>query len=197
MEARDVAVWQLNAEAFETEAESNLINSFRDSGVSFISLVAEEDSRIVGHILFTPVELIGDRTNLKLMGLAPMAVTPNLQRKGIGSQLVKAGLDQCLAHGHDAVVVLGHPDYYPRFGFVPLLTHGIKSEFDVPAEVFMLKVLCDGILNGRSGIVKYHQAFLNPSGSGLHSSLNSVKNEDRTLFSSEFKLQVQNGTLSF
>ena len=152
-------IWQLNAEAFETEAEANLINALRDSGVSLISLVAEEDTRIVGHILFTPVELIGDSTNLKLTGLAPMAVAPKLQRKGIGSQLVKTGLDRCLAHGHDAVVVLGHPDYYPRFGFVPSLTYGIKPEFDVPAEVFMLKVLRDDALDGRSGIVRYHQAF--------------------------------------
>ena len=84
-------VWQVNAAAFESEAEATLVNALRDSGISFISLVAEENENIIGHILFTPVELIDVDYGLKLMDLAPMVVLPDLQKKGIGSQLVKTG----------------------------------------------------------------------------------------------------------
>jgi len=152
-------IWKVNAEAFETEAEANLVNALRDSGISCISLVAEEGEEIVGHILFTPVELIGDNSGLKLMGLAPMAVMTKLQKKGIGSQLVKAGLESCLAQGYDAVVVLGHPEYYPKFSFVPSVKFGIKSEYEVPDEVFMVLELTKGSLKGHQGIIKYHSAF--------------------------------------
>jgi len=152
-------IWKVNAEAFETEAEANLVNVLRDSGNFFISLVAEEDEEIVGHILFTPVELIGDESGLKLLGLAPMAVLTNLQKKGIGSQLVKTGIEKCSAQGNDAVVVLGYPEYYPKFGFVPSVKFGIKSEYDVPDEAFMVLELKEGSLKGKNGIIKYHPAF--------------------------------------
>ena len=152
-------IWKVNAEAFETEAEANLVNALRDSGISYISLIAEEGEEIVGHILFTPVELIGDNSGLKLMGLAPMAVMTKLQKKGIGSQLVKAGLESCLAQGYDAVVVLGHPEYYPKFSFVPSVRFGIKSEYEVPDEAFMVLELTKGSLKGHQGIIKYHSAF--------------------------------------
>lgn len=152
-------IWKVNAEAFETEAEANLVNALRDSGISYISLIAEEGKEIVGHILFTPVELIGDNSGLKLMGLAPMAVMTRLQKKGIGSQLVKAGLESCLAQGYDAVVVLGHPEYYPKFSFVPSVKFGIKSEYEVPDEAFMVLELTKGSLKGHQGIIKYHSAF--------------------------------------
>jgi len=152
-------IWKVNAEAFETEAEANLINALRDSGISYISLVSEEGEEIVGHILFTPVELIGDNSGLKLMGLAPMAVMTRLQKKGIGSQLVKAGLESCLAQGYDAVVVLGHPEYYPKFSFVPSVKFGIKSEYEVHDEAFMVLELTKGSLKGHQRIIKYHSAF--------------------------------------
>ena len=152
-------IWKVNAEAFETEEEANLVDVIRDSGISFISLVAEEDEEIVGHILFTPVELIGDDSGLKLMGLAPMAVLSKLQKKGIGSQLVKIGIENCSAQGYDAIVVLGHPEYYPRFGFVPSVKYGIKSEYDVPDEVFMVLELKESSLKDKNGIIKYHAAF--------------------------------------
>ena len=152
-------IWKVNIEAFETEAEANLVNALRDSDISYISLVAEEGEEIVGHILFTPVELIGDNSGLKLIGLAPMAVVAKLQKKGIGSQLVKAGLESCLVQGYDAVVVLGHPEYYPKFSFVPSVKFGIKSEYEVPDEVFMVLELTKGSLKGHQGIIKYHSAF--------------------------------------
>ncbi len=93
------------------------------------------------------------------MGLAPMAVIPSCQRNGIGSALVRAGLDQCRQLGYGAVVVLGHPEYYPRFGFTPAGQFGLRSEYDVPEEVFVALELDAGFLSGASGTVKYDPAF--------------------------------------
>ena len=150
-------VWGVNSEAFETEAEARLVNALRSSGSANVSLVAETET--VGHILFTPVELSGSENKLRIMGLAPMAVLSQYQNQGIGSELVKAGLEHCRSHGYDAVVVLGHPNYYPRFGFVPSVNHGIKSEYEVPDEVFMILELVPGSLNGHEGAIKFHEAF--------------------------------------
>ena len=152
-------IWKVHVEAFETEAEANLVNALRNSGIPFISLVAEESEEIVGHILFTPVELFGDDSGLKLMGLAPMAVLPKLQRKGIGSQLVKTGVENCSTQGYDAIVVLGHSEYYPKFGFAPSVKYGIKSAYDVPDEAFMALELKANSLRNKKGIIKYHAAF--------------------------------------
>lgn len=149
----------INIEAFDTDAEANLIDALRKSGTSMISLVAEENGELIGHILFTPVTLDGNTSNISIAGLAPMAVLPNWQNKGIGSRLVEEGLRQCERSGYEAVVVLRHTNYYPRFGFVPSLNYGIKSEYDVPAEVFMVKEIQAGALDGCSGSVRYHQVF--------------------------------------
>ena len=150
---------EINVAAFETDAEAKLVDALRERCTSYISLVAEVAGELVGHILFTPVELVDDSSSFKLMGLGPMAVMPKYQNKGIGSQLVKEGLEHCLRQGYDAVVVLGHPAYYPRFGFVPSVEYGITSEYDVPDEVFMVRELKTNVLKGRSGVVKYHPAF--------------------------------------
>lgn len=152
-------IWQVNVEAFETKAEANLVNTLRDSGCTFISLVAETESKVVGHILFTPVELSGNEIKLKIMGIAPMAVLSQYQNKGIGSKLVQAGLERCQSLGYDAVVVLGHPSYYPKFGFVPSVQYGVKSEYDVPDEVFMILELNPGSLKHHEGVIRYHEAF--------------------------------------
>ena len=152
-------IWEVNTEAFETEAEASLVNALRNSGCTYLSLVAETENKIVGHILFTPVELSGNDNNLKIMGLAPMAVLSKYQNKGIGSKLVQAGLERCRSLGYDAVVVLGHPNYYPKFGFVPSVKYGIKSEYEVPAEVFMILELVPGSLKNHEGVIKYHEAF--------------------------------------
>ncbi|HEY5648662.1 MAG TPA: N-acetyltransferase, partial [Nitrospiria bacterium] len=133
----------------------------RDSGVRYISLVYEEKRELLGHIFFTPVDLVGDAPGILLMGLAPMAVVPDRQRQGIGSALVKAGIQECISEGYDAVFVLGHPEYYPRFGFVPSVAYGIRSEFKVPDEVFMVLELRENALKGKQGTIKYHKAFQN------------------------------------
>lgn len=151
-------IWELHARAFETIAEADLVNTLGNSGIDCISLIAEADGKLCGHILFTPVSL-GEHSDLKLMGLAPLAVTPSHQRQGIGSRLVRAGLEQCRAKNYDAVVVLGHPAFYPRFGFVSSVRYGIRSEYAVPDEVFMVLELREGALRGKSGIIRYHAAF--------------------------------------
>ncbi len=110
--------------------------------------------------MFSPVTLPGF-PELKIMGLGPMAVIPGHQGQGIGSALVRAGLKQCRQIGFGAVVVLGHPEYYPRFGFVPSTRFGIGCEYDVPKEVFMVLELDNGYLHSASGKVEYHTAFNN------------------------------------
>lgn len=158
-EKRDfAAVFAVNAAAFETPAEAKLVDALRVEAAPVISLVAEKDGAIVGHILFSPVLLSG-HPDLKIMGLAPMAVAPGHQCKGIGSALVRTGLDECKKRGFGAVVVLGHPDYYPRFGFAPSARRDIRCEYDVPEEVFMVVELRPGFLCGACGQIQYHPAF--------------------------------------
>jgi len=149
----------IHVEAFNTEAEANLVEALRNSSIPLISLVAEEDGELVGHILFSPMTLEQGGSSPSIAGLAPMAVLPACQNKGIGSMLVEEGLAYCKNAGYAAVVVLGHPNYYPRFGFVPSVTYGIRSEYDVPPEIFMVKELKEGALANRNGTVKYHRAF--------------------------------------
>lgn len=148
----------MNEAAFETTAEADLVEALRGSGVSLVSLVAEANGEIIGHILFSPVSLNG-HANLKLMGLGPMAVLPGRQRKGVGSALVRQGLACWKDLGARAVVVVGHPEYYPRFGFAPASRYALRCEYDVPEEVFMVAELEAGALNGANGMVRYADAF--------------------------------------
>lgn len=154
-EADRKVVYTVNAAAFETEAEAKLVDVLRADADPIVSLVAEEQGQIVGHIMFSPVTLSGD-PQLSMMGLAPLAVTPQYQRKGIGSALVRAGLEQCKQLGAVAVVVLGHPNYYPRFGFVPSSRFAIDYEYEVPEEVFMAMELHPAVLRGKTGKVTFH-----------------------------------------
>ena len=157
-EADRAAVRAVNEAAFETPAEADLVEALRGSGVSLVSLVAEADGDIIGHILFSPVSL-NDHANLNLMGLGPMAVVPGRQRKGVGSALVRQGLVGCRGFGARAVVVVGHPEYYPRFGFAPASRYALRCEYDVPEDVFMVAEVEAGALSGASGVVRYHDAF--------------------------------------
>ncbi|MDD9890981.1 MAG: N-acetyltransferase [Gammaproteobacteria bacterium] len=151
-------IFALNASAFPSEVEARLVDRLRETATPFVSLLAEEDGEIKGHILFTPVTL-DSAPELSMLGLAPMAVAPQFQNSGIGSRLVEAGLEECRKLDTQAVIVLGHPDYYPRFGFVPSVNYGIKSEYDVPDEVFLVRELIPGSLSHKPGIVSYHPAF--------------------------------------
>jgi putative acetyltransferase len=149
----------VNLAAFETKAEADLVDSLREHARPIISLVAEDSGVIVGHILFSPVTL--DGKPIQMMGLAPMAVVQASQRHGIGSALVRTGLDACKRNGVGAVVVLGHATYYPRFGFMPASRFGLRCQYDVPDEVFMVLELTPGVLHGRFGMIQYHPAFAN------------------------------------
>ena len=151
-------VHALNTSAFDTRAEADLVDTLRQQAHPCVSLVAEAADLIVGHIMFTPVVLSG-HPDLRLMGLAPLAVAISHRQRGIGAALVRAGLDRCKQIGFGAVVVLGHAKYYPRFGFVPSVRFGITSEYDVPDDVFMVVEVEPGYLDGASGMVKYHAAF--------------------------------------
>lgn len=152
------AIHAVNAAAFETGLEAALVDTLRTQAAPFLSLVAEDGGHLIGHILFTPVALSG-HAGLKLMGLAPMAVLPARQRQGTGSALIRAGLDACRELGCGAVVVLGHAEYYPRFGFRRASDLGILCEFEVPPEYFMLLELIPGYLHGKPGTIHYHDAF--------------------------------------
>lgn len=152
------AIHAVNVSAFETPAEADLVDALRDQAEPLVSLVAEDNGAIVGHIMFSPVSL-PDYPELRIMGLAPMAVTPEHQRRGIGSALVRAGLDECKRLGFGAVVVLGRPAFYPRFGFSSSARYRIGCEYDVPEEVFMILELRPGFLVGAQGKIKYHVAF--------------------------------------
>lgn len=151
-------VRRVNESAFETPAEANLVDALREQAQATISLVAHDQGEIVGHIMFSPVMFTG-HPELKIMGLAPMAVLPERQRNGIGTELVQAGLVECEKNSFGAVVVLGYPEYYPRFGFMPSSHFGIGCEYEVPEDVFMVLELQEGYLRGATGIIKYHSVF--------------------------------------
>jgi putative acetyltransferase len=147
----------VNRIAFESDDEPLLVDALREGGHVLASLVAEVDGEVVGHILFTalPIETL-DGT-LHAAALAPMAVQPEFQNQGIGSALVLAGLARCRDLALDAVVVLGHPEYYPRFGFSAELAENLRAPFEGPA--FMAIDLKPGILEGCDGLVRYAPPF--------------------------------------
>jgi putative acetyltransferase len=121
----------VNLVAFETSTEAHLVEALREQAEPIVSFVADDGEAIVGHILFSPVTLMA-HPELRIIGLAPMAVVPARQRQGIGSALLHEGLKRCRRLGFGAVIVLGHTDYYPRFGFTPASHFGLGCEYDVP-----------------------------------------------------------------
>ncbi|MGH9882683.1 MAG: GNAT family N-acetyltransferase [Pyrinomonadaceae bacterium] len=155
--AEDIpAIRRVNELAFGQPAEANLVDALRKQASPHISLVAIRDGEVVGHIFFSPVTLENSPT--AILGLAPMAVEPEYQNQGIGSQLVREGLKECQRIGYDVVVVVGHAEYYPRFGFIPASQKGLRCEYPVPDEVFMVAELKPNALSAR-GLVKYHPEF--------------------------------------
>jgi putative acetyltransferase len=153
------AIRRVNNLAFNRPNEANLVDALRIRAYPYLSLVAVLDDRVVGHIFFSPVWIESEGAGFMAMGLAPMAVLPEFQKQGIGSELIRQGLNECRRLGHNIVVVLGHPRYYPRFGFVPASSKGLRYEYDVPDEVFMVVELEPGALGSRQGLVKYHPEF--------------------------------------
>lgn len=152
------AVYALNVSAFDTNAEAELVEALRGKVSNHISLVAETAGRIVGHIMFTPVDLLGCSSAL-IMGLAPMAVKKEFRNQGVGSALIKLGIEACAESKAGALVVLGHPNYYPKFGFETASKFDLSCEYDVPEDVFMALEIIPGYLAKKSGVIKYHEIF--------------------------------------
>jgi putative acetyltransferase len=156
--AEDIpAVRRVNELAFGQPAEADLVDALRANARPHVSLVAVSEGQVVGHIFFSPVTLEADDSAL-ILGLGPMAVVPGRQNQGVGSRLVREGLEECRRIGCDVVVVVGHPEYYPRFGFVPASRKGLRCEYPVPDEVFMVAELKPNALSGK-GLVRYRPEF--------------------------------------
>jgi putative acetyltransferase len=154
-------VRKLNKKAFKGNSESKLVDAIREADyfIPGLSLVAEKDGRIVGHILFSPIKIEDQGVITPALALAPMAVSPEYQNQGVGSALIKHGLEECRKLGHKIVVVVGHDEYYPRFGFVRAIDKGLKLPFEAPDEVFMTLELAPGALSGVKGMVEYPPEF--------------------------------------
>jgi len=154
--ADSYAVRRVNDLAFGRPDEYQIVEALRTNGGVTLSLVAEAEGEVVGHIMFSPVTIDGQ---YQAVALGPMAVLPEHQRRGIGSQLVQAGLDTLREEGHEALFVIGHLEYYPRFGFVPASRFGIRWERPVPDEALMALELKPGALAGKAGVVRYRPEF--------------------------------------
>lgn len=153
-------VYRVEEKAFKRPAEADLCASLRKRRAVALSLVALEEGEVVGHILFSAVNIRGDGGDVPVIGLGPVAVLPECQNQGIGSRLIRAGLEEIRQLGHSAVVVLGDPRYYTRFGFGPASRYGVSfQDPNVPAEDFMLLELRRGALEGHGGVAYYEREF--------------------------------------
>jgi putative acetyltransferase len=155
--ADQLQIRRVNEAAFERCDEANLVDDLRQEGVVLLSLIAEREGEIIGHILFNRMSVETESGSVDAVSLAPMAVLPYYQRRQVGSELVRRGLEILRARGERIVIVLGHKEYYPRFGFTPEKARNLSSPF--PPDYFMALELVDGALEGVRGPVKYPAAF--------------------------------------
>jgi putative acetyltransferase len=149
------AIRELNRRAFGQDQEGHIVDALRANGAALLSLVATLQSRVAGHIMYSPV-LVGHVTGA---ALGPMAVLPEHQRQGIGSMLVEAGSQKLKHAGCPFIVVVGHSAFYARFGFKPASTYGVNCEWDVPDDVFMALVVDQARMQGVVGLAKYRAEF--------------------------------------
>lgn len=149
------AIRAVNDRAFGGEAEGRIVDALRLADALTLSLVAAVGGSVIGHVAFSPVQAGSGVTGT---GLAPVAVLPEHQRRGIGSALIQAGLARLMATGTPFVVVLGHPEYYPRFGFEPARRHGMRCEWNVPDDTFMIRIF-RAVPEGVSGLARYRPEF--------------------------------------
>ena len=154
-------IHKVNCEAFDTNAEAKIVDALRDSGHLELSLIAVEDGMVIGHIAYSPMHFENPQSSLKVMALAPMAVAPNYQKKGVGSKLVKASIEELKKRNVDLVFLIGYPEYYPKFGFKPAFTTlGVKSNFEgVPDEAFMVLNLSENDFDLKTTKVFFRSEF--------------------------------------
>lgn len=152
------AIREVNLKAFPSDVESILVERLRNS-MNVISMVAVVEGKVVGHILFSPLTIENDKESFPALILAPIAVLPEYQNQGIGSKLVEEGIIECRNKGHSIIILVGHPEYYPRFGFKPAEQNGIQHPFEVPDDVFMVYELVPDTLHRVNGVLKYSMAF--------------------------------------
>jgi putative acetyltransferase len=151
------AIRHVNEAAFGTSEEADLVDALRTGGQVLVSLVAEADGRVVGHVLFSRMWIRTADGLMDAVALAPVAVVPECQKQGIGTRLIVDGLGRLRNGGERIVIVLGHPAYYPRFGFSSERARHLASPF--PADAFMALDLVPGALDGVTGAVAYPEAF--------------------------------------
>ena len=157
---RELTIEAFSASEFGHNGEADLIERIREACGDSLSLVAESEGVVVGQILFSPARIVADSHSTTGMGLGPMSVAPRFQGKGVGTQLVQAGLDLLAVQGIGWVVVLGHPEFYGRLGFEPAGRFGITCEFPgIPDEVFRIKWLSEERPDICEGVVKYRPEF--------------------------------------
>jgi len=149
----------VNRRAFGQTQEADLVDRLRQHCHDLLSLVAVMQNKVVGHIFFTPATIESAGRTVRGMGLAPMAVLPEYQRQGIGSELVRRGIEQLKKRQCPFIIVLGHAEYYPRFGFEPASRYGIRSEWEVPDDAFMILLLNEFEMQSISGVAKYVPEF--------------------------------------
>ena len=152
------AIRDVNERAFGAPAEAQLVDRLRAANKAVVSLVAQHGEQVVGHILFSPISVTNAPGTFRGLGLAPMSVLPDFQKTGIGSQLVRHGLAACERTGCDVVVVLGHVQYYPRFGFSRAKDHGLENEYQAE-DAFMVLELKRGALHTIGGLVQFASEF--------------------------------------
>jgi len=154
------AIRELHEQAFEQSLEADIVDALRKNCKEILSLVAEHDHKIIGHVLFSPAEIEGPHGVLKGMALAPMAVVPDMRRKGIGTRLVKHGMVQLMRAACPFIIVIGRPDYYRHFDFEPASTFGIKCQWEsIPDEAFMIMWIDKTKIQGVSGAARFREEF--------------------------------------
>jgi len=151
------AIREVNISAFPTPVEAKLVDALRTAGAMSLSLVAEASGKIVGHLLLSRVSVEGCQVNA--VGLGPVAVARGSQRKGVGTAMMNAAMDESPKRGFQAVFVLGHHTYYPRFGFIPASRYGLRFPAEVPDEAFMAREFVSGSLFGAGGLVRFRPEF--------------------------------------
>lgn len=155
-----VKIKEINNKAFDQPQEGNVIDKIRESDSEILSLVAEIDGNLVGHIFYSEAEIECNNKKLKGMGLAPMAVLPKYQKQGIGKKLINESLKMLKKKPVPYIIVLGHEDYYPKFGFEKASKYGIKCQWDgVPDEAFMIMILEIEKMTNIHGIAKYRDEW--------------------------------------